>query len=719
MPDIPIVGSYFSTSGPLGIWTPAVAISLNIIAAWIIVALIRAIAYLRAPKYDLFKLPSPANSGLILGHAKALLTRPDYHRLLLECARECGSIFRLRLLHRHVAVIMDPAAAAHVLSVVPGRPHSYGHVDEVLGGRGVHSMFGTSDEVHWRAVRKATAPAFAMANVRRYFRGVLTAAGELLSRLEADMKGQEGGEGEAEAGSDPRVGGAVKVEMEPLLQRMMLRATLEGLLEVPDATRVPGFDTLAPSIVLLMAEANAQITDPLRALWYRTPLAPLCSKHVASCRRALREVTDFHTRTAAAILARPDPAPTNTLLWACLHRLRDWRGGSSAGASGGEGGRLSPQQLHPEVGMYTTAGFDTTASTLGWCLYAVALHPGHQRALLQELRQYGIFPPECVVTAVRKKNKNKNKENNEKKKNNSESCSHGGKAEDPETKRDTEAEAVEEEETEEAAGRAVELELDAGRCPGPEELARLPLLNAFVWEVMRLFPTAGVSAERLSPTQPVRLPSGLTLPPGVSLWTPMYGLHASDLNWQHAEEFRPERWLEDPHCAFARTLPDNNNNTSTSSSTAAAAAAAAPDVSGCAAAAAAAAAGGGGGGAAGGFENTQRGGGAAHAEEGGAARRFMPFGEGPKNCVGQNFGIAVVRAVFALLLRRYYIALHPNMMGELLQGAEGAAEGAAGEGGEEGGCLVSCLATRTAALTQVAVATKLRRLRLVLSRRQE
>lgn len=28
------------------------------------------------------------------------------------------------------------------------------------------SMFGTQDEAHWRHVRKATAPAFSMANVR-------------------------------------------------------------------------------------------------------------------------------------------------------------------------------------------------------------------------------------------------------------------------------------------------------------------------------------------------------------------------------------------------------------------------------------------------------------------------------------------------------------------------------------------------------------------------
>lgn len=75
-------------------------------------------------------------------------------------------------------------------------------------------MFGTQDEAYWRNVRKTTAPAFAMSNVRRYYRGVLAAAGELLGALEAA------------AGC----GGAV--DLEPHVQTMMLRATLQGLFEV-------------------------------------------------------------------------------------------------------------------------------------------------------------------------------------------------------------------------------------------------------------------------------------------------------------------------------------------------------------------------------------------------------------------------------------------------------------------------------------------------------
>eukprot|EP00198_Chlamydomonas_reinhardtii_P005393 XP_001694729.1 cytochrome P450 [Chlamydomonas reinhardtii] len=498
--------------------------------------------FLLKPQYDLAKLPQPPVADWVLGHVKHLL-RKDYHRVILGWAKQYGRIFKLRILNEWTVVITDPAAAAQVLATVPGRTHNYKHIDEVLGGPGKISMFGTPDEVHWRNARKATAPAFSMANV-------------------------------------------------------------------PDATALPGFDELASNILLLMAEANAQVTDPLRAFFYFTPIAPLVSKHVARCRAALKQVVMFHGRTAARILARPEPSPDNTLLWACLHRLRHPHTGR----------KLTPGQLHPEVGMYTAAGFDTTASTVGWCMYAASLWPEQQQAVAAELRAAGIFGPAAVV----------------------------------------------------------------------EELAKLPRLNAFINEVMRMFPPTAVSAERLTPDEPVTI-MGMTFPAKTVLWCITYGIHMSDANWEDAAKFKPERWLEDPRCAFAK-------------SPGAGGAAAAPATAGGAEGPAAAI------------------GGAAEEEPPNTApRRFVPFGQGPKNCVGQNFGITVVRAVVALLLRRYHVDLHPDMdtspEGDKLGGGGGGGDGNSSGSGQAGGCRHS--AEDTARLTHVAVITKLKKLRLVLQRRDD
>ncbi|GIL42011.1 hypothetical protein Vafri_63 [Volvox africanus] len=466
-------------------------------------------------------------------------------------------------------------------------------------------MFGTSDEAHWRNVRKTTAPAFSMANVRRYFGGVLGASGELLSSLDADQ---------ARKGY---------VDVEPHLQRLMLRATLEGLLEVPDARHRPGFDELANRILLLMAEANNQITDPMRAVWYRTPLAPLLSKHMARCRHAVREVKAFHIATAARLLSRPDPSSGNTALWACLHRLRHHHTGR----------RLTAPQLHPEVGMYTTAGFDTTASTLGWCLYAASLHPQQQERVAEELRKARVFGKGAVVL--------EEEEEKEEDQVGAAGGSGGG------------------------GGCAQPVRLDPRVCPSPEELARLPLLNAFINEAMRLYPTTAISGERLSLDRPVTV-GGFKLPAKVVLWPLVYGIHMSEHNWDEPEMFRMDRWLEDPQCAFAGASAAKPGVQTEVPGDADNAAAASP-----------------------------------------APRRFLPFGDGPKNCIGQNFATVVVRAVLALLLSRYRVSLHPDMGVEL--------PGEREEG--EGGFGASYLADRTAALTRVAVVSKLTKLWVVLSRR--
>ncbi|GIL74307.1 hypothetical protein Vretifemale_4365 [Volvox reticuliferus] len=81
-------------------------------------------------------------------------------------------------------------------------------------------------------------------------------------------------------------------------------STTHPTAQVPDARHRPGFDELANRILLLMEEATNQISDPVRTIWYRTPLAPLLSKHMAKCHRAQREVVAFHTTTAARLLSR-------------------------------------------------------------------------------------------------------------------------------------------------------------------------------------------------------------------------------------------------------------------------------------------------------------------------------------------------------------------------------------------------------------------------------
>ncbi|HEX6542175.1 MAG TPA: cytochrome P450 [Ktedonobacterales bacterium] len=80
-----------------------------------------------------------------------------------------------------------------------------------------------------------------------------------------------------------------------------------------------------------------------------------------------------------------------------------------------------------------------------------------------------------------------------------------------------------------------------GRVPRAADLPNLPYLDAVIQESLRLRPPAW-SINRV-PFEPFEL-DGYQLPAGTPLIVSPWILHHSPDLWEHAEEFRPERWLD-------------------------------------------------------------------------------------------------------------------------------------------------------------------------------
>lgn len=130
----------------------------------------------------------------------------------------------------------------------------------------------------------------------------------------------------------------------------------------------------------------------------------------------------------------------------------------------------------------------------------------------------------------------------------------------------------------------------AGRTPGADDLAALPLLGATLKEAMRLYPpVAAVMTRRL--TRAVRV-GGVTLPARTLVRVTPWVLHRDPRWWPEAEAFRPERFLPSP---------DGQ----------------APDI--------------------------PRG-------------AYIPFGLGPRVCLGQHFAVLEMTLIAALLLQRFELA---------------------------------------------------------------
>eukprot|EP00198_Chlamydomonas_reinhardtii_P008856 XP_001698193.1 cytochrome P450, CYP711 clan [Chlamydomonas reinhardtii] len=127
-------------------------------------------------------------------------------------------------------------------------------------------------------------------------------------------------------------------------------------------------------------------------------------------------------------------------------------------------------------------------------------------------------------------------------------------------------------------------------------LAQLPYLDAVLKESQRLHPAVGHFWR--DATSDIALPEmgGLVIPKGSFVSISIYNMHRDPAHWKEPERFIPERFLQATGGALGPTDPG----------------------------------------------------------------AYVPFGSGPRMCVGYKMAIMVVKSVLAGLLLRYRVALHPR-----------------------------------------------------------
>ena len=267
---------------------------------------------------------------------------------------------------------------------------------------------------------------------------------------------------------------------------------------------------------------------------------------------------------------------------------------------------LTDKQMTPEIAALFFAGIDTTGHTGTWSLYLLSQHPEVEAKIVAELDAAGL-----LATPSR-----------------------------PEPRR---------------------LEW--------ADLNKLVYLQAFIKEVLRMYPPVGVGQVRVSHTHDLRLAAGrLVVPRGTLIWVPHHAMHNARHNWNEPDSFRPERWLETPGCEYAQRLPMPREW-----------------YSGWADETADAYFGGEKGG---GAEKEERerkseeadggegnkadaddaeepttSGSAASSSSSDRPKRYFPFAEGPRNCVGQSLAMTTLPTTLAMLLARFSFGLADSMGG--------------------------------------------------------
>jgi cytochrome P450 len=80
--------------------------------------------------------------------------------------------------------------------------------------------------------------------------------------------------------------------------------------------------------------------------------------------------------------------------------------------------------------------------------------------------------------------------------------------------------------------------------PDPKELDSLPLLNAVLKEVLRVYPLSPALLDRVTPPGGVVI-EGYVIPGGITVGTSAKVMHLNENVFPDAEAFKPERWLKD------------------------------------------------------------------------------------------------------------------------------------------------------------------------------
>ena len=268
--------------------------------------------------------------------------RRDPIRTLLDAVRDHGEIVHLRMLHRHVVVLIDPDHVRHVF-----QDNAANYSKQTPGFRVLRTFLAdgllTNDGETWLRQRRIVQPAFHRDRIAGFATTMTTAAEALADRWDA------------ESVSD--------VNITAEMMRLTLRIVGETLLST-DVSR--DADKVGQALTVALRSANAAITRVLPVPpWVPTPGNRRLHGALAALDRLIYEMIDTRRES--------DANPGDLL--SLLMQARDEETGDG----------MTNRQLRDEVMTIFLAGHETTAIALGWTWFLLSTHPTAAAQLRNEL----------------------------------------------------------------------------------------------------------------------------------------------------------------------------------------------------------------------------------------------------------------------------------------------------------------------------------------------
>jgi fatty acid synthase len=295
------------------------------------------------------------------------MLQPNNHVPLREYSKQFGGLFAMRVVHDRLLVAADARAVNLLFGAGEGLDKALepARADKMISHKaGHHTLFSAgTNSPYWRLVRKGTAPAFVMKNIRNGFPGIISLADRM---------------GRGLAGAGPKDA----VDMNNVFMRYAMDITgvvgfakdFRATAAVPGAAADPATDSLFECLRDGMLELYRSATNPAQSLMFWN----------ADHRKGVAAFATFKSHMRALVKevkARGAPAPGDVSIAAHLLRLRD----PATGAP------LDDELLAGEFSVYFAAGIESASNAMTWTAFLVSQHPDVEARLVAELDSQGLL----------------------------------------------------------------------------------------------------------------------------------------------------------------------------------------------------------------------------------------------------------------------------------------------------------------------------------------
>jgi cytochrome P450 len=274
---------------------------------------------------------------------------PQNPILLFEHLRRYGRAAHYRILRNDVVLLNDPADIGEVLidkAASFGKDRIQKRMKILLG----EGLITSDGETHRRG-RRIAAPAFHRRRIEGY-------AGQIVS-LAAEMREQW----------KPGVEFDISVEMMRLALQVVARTLF-------DTEVTPEIHEINDQVNIIMDLYHFLVTLPRAELLLNSPLPKM--RRFRAARKRLDEVVDGMIRSRLAEVGARSGSSVHGDLLSMLVTAKD-------DEAGGDGHRLTSEELRDQVLTLFLAGFETVANALSWTWLLLGQNPDAERRLHAEI----------------------------------------------------------------------------------------------------------------------------------------------------------------------------------------------------------------------------------------------------------------------------------------------------------------------------------------------